>query len=101
MLGLVIWQESLNVVGIAAVKPDDRFRFMLMVSLLVLFGIGVFHRLRARTGERLDRKREGLFILVALRLTALGGMIALAAYLLNPAKLAIQCCAATGLAEVG
>jgi protein-S-isoprenylcysteine O-methyltransferase Ste14 len=69
------------------VKPDDRFRFMLMLGLLMLFGIGVFHRLRARTGERLDRKQEGLFILVTLRLVALAGMIALVAYLLNPANL--------------
>jgi protein-S-isoprenylcysteine O-methyltransferase Ste14 len=58
-----------------------------MVGLLVLMGIGVFHRLKARTGERLDRKQEGLFILVALRLVALGGMIGLIAYFLNPANL--------------
>jgi protein-S-isoprenylcysteine O-methyltransferase Ste14 len=67
--------------------PDERFRSLLMIGLLVLLGIGVFHRLKARTGEKLDRKQEGLFVLVSLRLVALIGMIALAAYLLNPANL--------------
>jgi protein-S-isoprenylcysteine O-methyltransferase Ste14 len=90
LLGLIIWQERPNVMGVATVKPDDRFRSMLMVGLLVLICIGVFHRLRVRTGERLDRKQEGLFILVALRLVALVGMIALVLYCVNPANLSFS-----------
>ena len=61
-----------------------------MVGLLLLTIIGVFHRLKARTGEKLDRRQEGLFILVSLRLVALAGMIAMVAYLLNPANLAFS-----------
>jgi len=69
------------------VTPDERFGFILLLGILVLMSIGVFHRLKARTGEKLDRKQEGLFILIALRLVALAGMIALVAYFLNPAHL--------------
>jgi len=50
----------------------------------------VFHRLKARTGEKLDRRQEGLFSLVALRLVALAGMIALMAYFENSANLAFS-----------
>jgi len=58
-----------------------------MVGLLLLIVIGVYHRLKARTGEKLDRMQEGVFGLVALRLLGLAGMIALTAYLSNPANL--------------
>jgi hypothetical protein len=56
----------------------------------MLMGIMVFHRLKARTGEKLDRKQEGIFGLVALRLLALAGMIALVAYFRNPRNLAFS-----------
>lgn len=89
-LVLAIWQEPHDVVIIAVVTLDDRFRYILMLGLLALMGIMVFHRLRARTGEKLDRRQEGLFSLVALRLVALAGMIALVAYFRNPANLAFS-----------
>jgi protein-S-isoprenylcysteine O-methyltransferase Ste14 len=72
------------------VTPDERFRQILLAGFLVLVGIGAFHRLSARTGEKLDRMQEGLFILVALRLVALAGMIALVLYFLDPAKLSFS-----------
>ena len=87
---MIIWQEAPNVVVVPAVTPDDRFRYMLMIGLLLVMIIGVPYRLRARTGEKLDRRQEGLFILIALRLVALAGFIALFAYLLNPANLAFS-----------
>jgi len=61
-----------------------------MLGLLALMDIMVFHRLKARTGEKLDRKQEGLFSLVALRVLALAGLIALVAYFRNPANLAFS-----------
>ena len=70
--------------------PDDRFRCLLLLGLLVLMCIGLYHRLKARTGEKLDRWQEGVFILITLRLVALAGVIALAAYLLNPANLSFS-----------
>lgn len=69
------------------VTADDRFRIVLMVFLLMLASIGLFHRLKARTGEPLDRRQEGLFILITLRLVALVGMIGLVAYFRSPANL--------------
>jgi protein-S-isoprenylcysteine O-methyltransferase Ste14 len=82
--------EPHDIVTIAVVTPDDRFRYILVLGLLGLMGIMVFHRLKARTGEKLDRKQEGLFSLVGLRLLALAGMIALVAYFRNPANLAFS-----------
>jgi len=64
--------------------PDDRFRYILIAGLLIVVSIGLPHRLRARTGEPLDRKREGLFILLGLRLSALAFFAALVAYLAKP-----------------
>jgi protein-S-isoprenylcysteine O-methyltransferase Ste14 len=87
---LAVSQESNEVVAEAEAMSDVQSRYILMVGLLVLLSIGVFHRLRARTGEKLDRLQEGLFILIALRLTALAGVIALVAYLLNPKNLAFS-----------
>jgi protein-S-isoprenylcysteine O-methyltransferase Ste14 len=84
----IIWQELHGVVIMDVVTPDDRFRYILMLGLLLLMGIMVYHRLKARTGEKLDRRQEGLFSLVALRLVALAGMIGLVAYFKNPANLA-------------
>jgi protein-S-isoprenylcysteine O-methyltransferase Ste14 len=45
------------------------------------------HRIRAGTGESLDRRQEGLIILIALRLSGLAGFAGLVAYLMNPANL--------------
>jgi len=72
------------------VTPDDRFRCILVIGLLVLMSLGIFRRLKARTGEKLDRLQEGVFILVGLRLVALVDVIALATYLLNPPNLAFS-----------
>jgi protein-S-isoprenylcysteine O-methyltransferase Ste14 len=68
-------------------KADDQFRCILLAGLLILIGIGIVHRLRARTGESLDRKQEGLFTLVALRLSGFASLIGVLVYLLNPAIL--------------
>ena len=50
--------------------------------------IGIYHRLKARTGEKLNRRQEGLFILITLRLAGVAGMAGLIAYLINPACMA-------------
>ncbi len=47
-----------------------------------------YHRLKSRTGEKLDRRQEGLFILVTLRLVGIAAMAGLIAYLINPACMA-------------
>ena len=75
---------------LTTVNPDDRFRYLLLAGFLVLVSIGILHRVRAGTGEALDRKQEGLFILVALRLFGLTGLIGMVVYLLSPANLSFS-----------
>jgi protein-S-isoprenylcysteine O-methyltransferase Ste14 len=65
-------------------SDDQTFRPLLVAGFLLFFPIAAYHRLRSRTGEKLDRKQEGWFILVTLRLIGVAGLTALIAYLLNP-----------------
>ena len=68
---------------------DQPFRIVLAVSLLLLAPVGLYHRLRSQaTGEPLDRRREGLFVLVSLRLAGLLTALAVLAWLADPSWLA-------------
>jgi protein-S-isoprenylcysteine O-methyltransferase Ste14 len=69
-------------------SDDPLFRMILLAGVAVLMPIGIYHRLRSRTAETLDRRQEGLFILIALRLGGLAGIIGLIVYLTKPAALA-------------
>src|SRR5688572_32003521 len=69
-------------------SDDQLFRLILLAGFVSFMPIGVFHRLKARTGEKLDRRQEGLFILITLRLCGITGMLGVFAYLINPAWLA-------------
>src|SRR6185295_20143311 len=69
-------------------NDDQLFRLILLAGFVLLMPIGIYHRLKARTGEKLDRRQEGLFILVTLRLVGVGGMAGLIAYFINPACMA-------------
>jgi protein-S-isoprenylcysteine O-methyltransferase Ste14 len=69
-------------------SDDQLFRLILLAGFVIFMPIGIYHRLRSRTGEKLDRRQEGLFILVALRLTGLAGTAGLIAYLIDPANMA-------------
>jgi protein-S-isoprenylcysteine O-methyltransferase Ste14 len=68
---------------------DDTFRMILFASFLSLVPIAVYHRIRSqRTGEKLDRRKEGLFILLTLRPMGLAMMAGLIAYMVSPAMMA-------------
>jgi protein-S-isoprenylcysteine O-methyltransferase Ste14 len=69
-------------------SDDELFRLILLAGFVILMPIGIYHRLKARTGEKLDRRQEGLFILVTLRLAGVAGIAGLIAYLINPACMA-------------
>jgi hypothetical protein len=71
-----------------ACMNDHLARLLLLAGLVLILPIGIWHRLRARTGEKLDRRQEGIFILVTLRLGGLAGMTGLVAWLINPACMA-------------
>ena len=60
------------------------FRVAVVVGLLTLLSVGLPHRLRARTGERLDRRQEGLALAIALRLVGLGYWLGLLGYIIRP-----------------
>ena len=63
------------------------FRLILILGFAVVFPIALFHRLKAHLAsrEKLDRRAEGLFILMTLRPIALVSMAGLFAYVINPA----------------
>jgi protein-S-isoprenylcysteine O-methyltransferase Ste14 len=67
------------------VYDDAFFRSCLIAGLAVVAPIGIYHRIRSQaTGEKLDRRQEGLFLLIAIRLFGLAGFAGLAAYLFRP-----------------
>lgn len=66
-------------------SDDHPFRLILLAGFVIFMPIGIYHRLRSRTGEKLDRRQEGVFILVTLRLIGVAGLAGLIAYLINPA----------------
>lgn len=72
----------------AFVNDENTFRLILLAGFAILMPIGIWHRLKSRTGEKLERRQEGIFILVTLRLIGVTGMIGLIAYLINPACMA-------------
>ena len=63
---------------------DQRFRLILLAGFVVLLPIGIYHRLKSRTSEPLNRQEEGLFILITLRLAGIVGWVGFVAYLINP-----------------
>ncbi len=64
---------------------DPIFRAVLVALVLVFLPILFYHRLKSQaTGEKLDRKQEGLFILLTLRPVGLATMLSFFAYLINP-----------------
>jgi protein-S-isoprenylcysteine O-methyltransferase Ste14 len=68
---------------------DQTFRTALMVIVLVVFPIGIYHRLRSQaTGESLDRRQEGPFILATLRPVGVMVWLGVIAYLIDPAWMA-------------
>jgi len=70
-------------------NDDHLFRVILLVGSIVLLPIAAYHRLKSQaTGEKLDRRQEGLFILFTLRPVGVVGMLGLIAYMINPSWMA-------------
>jgi len=65
------------------VSDEQIFRWLTVAILVVGFPIGLFFRLRAATGESLDRKPEG-WLFIPLRLCGLAFFGGLLAYLIDP-----------------
>ena len=60
------------------------FRIVLVAGMVTLFPVAAYHRLRARTGEPLDRRQEGLVPAIVLRLAGLGHLLSLLCYVIRP-----------------
>ena len=68
---------------------DEIFRRVLVAASAIVMPFGIYYRIRSQsTGERLDRRQEGLFILLSLRLAGIACMGALVAFMINPAWMA-------------
>jgi len=60
-------------------------RFVLIGLSLTFLAVGMYHRIRAaQSGERLDRRKEGLPILIGLRLAGLATLASAAVWLWDP-----------------
>ena len=68
---------------------DATFRMILLAGLAILVPIAAYHRVRSqRTGEKLDRRQEGWFILLTLRPLGFAMMAGLIAFIIDPASMA-------------
>jgi len=67
---------------------DQTFRWVLIAGWLLVFPLMVYHRVKAATGERLDRWQEGPFILFTLRPVGVAAMLGLLAFLIDPSSMA-------------
>jgi protein-S-isoprenylcysteine O-methyltransferase Ste14 len=68
---------------------DDTFRMILLVGLVIVVPIAAYHRVRSQlTGEKLDRRQEGLAILLTLRPLGLTMIAGLIAYIISPTSMA-------------
>lgn len=66
-------------------QHDDTFRLILILGFAAVFPIALYHRLKAHASrEKLNRRAEGLFILLTLRPVAIAGMLGLVAYVIDP-----------------
>jgi protein-S-isoprenylcysteine O-methyltransferase Ste14 len=68
---------------------DATFRDLMLAGILILMPVGLYYRVKSQsTGEPLDRRQEGVFILATLRPIALIFWGAIIAFLISPASMA-------------
>ena len=70
---------------------DDEqiFRLILVAGFATILPIGLYHRVKSQaSGESLDRRQEGLFVLATLRPLGLAVWLGAMAYMINPAWMA-------------
>ena len=68
---------------------DQTFRLILAIGMAAVLPFGIYHRVRSQaTREKLDRRQEGLVILLTLRPVGLAAMAGLVAFIVNPTLMA-------------
>ena len=64
---------------------DSALRAVLIVVMALLLPFGMYHRIKSQsTGEKLDRRQEGLFILATLRPIGAAMWLGVLAWMINP-----------------
>jgi protein-S-isoprenylcysteine O-methyltransferase Ste14 len=63
---------------------ENTFRFILIVGFAAMTVVGLYYRIRSHTGERIDRRQEGIVILLALRIVALVCFAGIITYMIQP-----------------
>ena len=70
-------------------NSDETFRIILIVGAALVLPVAIYYRVKSQaTGEELDRRQEGLAILLTLRPVGLAGALGLIAFMVNPASMA-------------
>jgi protein-S-isoprenylcysteine O-methyltransferase Ste14 len=68
---------------------DDIFRSILVAGMLVFMPIAIYRRVRSQaTGEKLDRRQEGLLVLLTLRPLGIATMAGVIAFAISPTSMA-------------
>ena len=68
---------------------DSTLRGVVIGVMLLLLPVGVYHRVKSQsTGEALDRRQEGVFILATLRPLGAAFWLGMFAWMINPAWMA-------------
>ena len=67
---------------------DNVARLILLVGFAVVMPAAVYHRVKSRTDEKLDRRQEGWLILLTLRPLGLAFMAGMIAFVIRPSWMA-------------
>jgi protein-S-isoprenylcysteine O-methyltransferase Ste14 len=67
---------------------DAVFRWVMLAGFVAVVGIVAPHRVKAGTREKLDRRKEGVFMLATLRPAGAALWLGVIAYMINPAWMA-------------
>ncbi len=68
-------------------SSEAPFRIALIAVVVLTMIVVVYHRVQAHSGERFDRRQEGLALAIALRLSGLALWLFTLAYLIYPASI--------------
>ncbi|MCH7825230.1 MAG: isoprenylcysteine carboxylmethyltransferase family protein [Acidobacteria bacterium] len=72
-----------------SVADEQVFRLILIAGAAIIMPVAIYHRVKSQaTGESLDRRQEGLFVLATLRPLGIAAWLGMIAYMINPAWMA-------------
>lgn len=73
----------------ASLMADENlYRWAMVAGFIAVVAITLPHRIRSNSGEPLDRRKEGVFMLATLRPVAAALWFSIIAYMINPAWMA-------------